>query len=152
MHGSRAGKIKLVRLAAAGCLLASVCGLLGGRINAPPAQTKTGAVRRTRPPSLSRLPPDVVRDYSYNAAHLLNGAGAPLYAADERYKTFLARLRRFPPDILIVGKEAPLTHSLGPTLSFGGENRTFPPPPGRKGEDARRLLLPDELRLRIKAT
>lgn len=163
MHGPRAGKIKLVRLAAAGCLLASVCGLFGGRINAPftqqkaketPARVSEAGVVRPQPraPSLSRLPPDVVRDYSYNAAHLLNGAGAPLYAADERYKTFLARLRRLPPDVLIVGKEAPLTHSLGPTLSFGGENRTFPLPPGRKGEDARRLLSPDELRLKIKAT
>ena len=152
MHNWRAAKIKLVRLAAVGCLLGSVCGLFGGRVNAPFAQTKTGAGQRTRPPSRSRLPPDVVRDYSYNATHLLNGAGAPLYAADDRYKTFLARLRRFPPDILIVGKEAPLTHSLGPTLSFGGENRTFPPTPGRKGEDARRLLSPEELRLRIKAT
>ncbi|HEY0377620.1 MAG TPA: hypothetical protein VGC87_11915 [Pyrinomonadaceae bacterium] len=162
MYGLRAAQTNLVRLAAAGCLLAIVCGLFGGRLNPlfaqrkvkePPARASETSIRpQTRRPSLSRLPPDVVRDYSYNAAHLLNGAGAPLYAADERYKTFLAKLRQFPPDILIVGKEAPLTHSLGPTLSFGGENRTFPPPPGRKGEDARRLLSPDELRLRIKAT
>ncbi len=162
MYSLRAEKINLVRLAAVGCLLGIVCGLFGGRahplfaqkkVKEPPARaSEMNAGQQARRPSLSRLPPDVVRDYSYNAAHLLNGAGAPLYAADDRYKTFLARLRQFPPDILIVGKEAPLTHSLGPTLSFGGENRTFPPPPGRKGEDARRLLSPDELRLRIKAT
>jgi hypothetical protein len=106
----------------------------------------------SRRPSLSRLPLDVVRDYSYNGVHLLNGAGAPLYAADERYKTLLARVRQFPPDVLIVGKEAPLTHSVGPILSFGGENRTFPPVLNRKGEDPRRQLSPAELELRIKAT
>ena len=39
-------------------------------------------------------------------------------------------LAEFPPDILIVGKEAPFTHSLGPVLSFGGENRMFPRVPG----------------------
>jgi hypothetical protein len=105
-----------------------------------------------RNPSLSRLPPDVIRDFSYNGVHLLNGAGAPLYQADDRYQTFLARLRQFPPDILIVGKEAPLTHSLGPILSFGGENRTFPPVVNRKSEEPRRQLTPDEWRMRIKAT
>ena len=161
MYNLRAEKINLVRLAAVGCLLGIVCGLFGGRahplfaqkkVKEPPARaSEMNAGQQARQPSRSRLPPDVVRDYSYNAAHLLNGAGAPLYAADERYKTFLARLRQFPPDVLIVGKEAPLTHSLGPILSFGGENRTFPPVPNRKGEDARRLLTPDELRLRIKA-
>ena len=76
----------------------------------------------------------MVRDFGYNAAHLLNGAGAPLYAADERYKIFLSRVREFPPELLIVGKEAPLTHSVGPILSFGGENRTFPAVPNHKGE------------------
>jgi len=112
-----------------------------------------GAVARefARLPSPSRLPPDVVRDYGYNASHLLGGAGAPLYAHDERYAKFLERLRQFPPEILIVGKDAPLTHSLGPVLSFGGENRTFPAVPNRRGEDPRRLLSPDEFRLRIKA-
>lgn len=105
-----------------------------------------------RRPTLSRLAPDVIRDFSYNGVHLLNGSGAPLYAADERYQTFLARLRQLPPDILIVGKEAPLTHSLGPILSFGGENRTFPPVANRKAEDPQRQLTPDELQLRIKAT
>ena len=99
----------------------------------------------------SRLPPDVVLDYSYDAVHLMNGAGAPLYAYDERYKQFLERLRLFPPDILIVGKEAPFTHSLGPVLSFGGENVAFPPVPNRREEEPRRLLLPEELQLRIKA-
>lgn len=106
----------------------------------------------SRRPSLSRLPLDVIRDYSYNGVHLLNGAGAPLYAADERYKTLLARVRQVPPDVLIVGKEAPFTHSVGPILSFGGENRTFPPVQNRKGEDPRRQLSPEELELRIKAT
>ncbi|HZT59159.1 MAG TPA: hypothetical protein VFA21_11075 [Pyrinomonadaceae bacterium] len=105
-----------------------------------------------RAPSPSRLPPDVVRDFGYNAAHLLNGAGAPLYAADERYSVFLSRLKEFPPEVLIVGKEAPFTHSLGPILSFGGENRTFPAVPNRKGEDPRRMLSPEELVMRIKAT
>jgi len=99
----------------------------------------------------SRLPPDVVLDYSYDAVHLMNGAGAPLYALDERYQRFLERLRQFPPDILIVGKEAPFTHHLGPILSFGGENRMFPRVPQRTGEDPRRLLSPAELRLRIRA-
>jgi hypothetical protein len=105
-----------------------------------------------RKPTLSRLPPDVVRDYSYNAAHLMNGAGTPLYVADARYTTFLTRLKQFPPDVLIVGKEAPFTHSLGPILSFGGENRTFPAIINHKNEDGRRQLSPDELKLRIKAT
>jgi hypothetical protein len=104
-----------------------------------------------RRPTLSRLPLDVLRDFSYNGVHLLNGAGAPLYGADDRYQIFLTRLRQYPPDVLIVGKEAPLTHSLGPILSFGGENRTFPPVANRKGEDPRRQLSPDELRLRVKA-
>jgi hypothetical protein len=107
---------------------------------------------KKRAPSLSRLPIDVLRDYSYNGAHLLNGAGAPLYAADERYTTMLQRLKEFPPDVLIVGKEAPFTHSLGPILSFGGENRTFPLVSNRKGEDPRRQLSTAELSLRIKAT
>jgi hypothetical protein len=118
-------------------------------------ETKTPepvAKEQRRAPTPSRLAPDVVRDFGYNAAHLLNGAGAPLYAADERYKVFLSRLREFPPELLIVGKEAPLTHSVGPVLSFGGENRTFPAVPNRKGEPPRRMLTPEELRLRIKAT
>ncbi len=110
-----------------------------------------GASQPKRKPLASRLPPDVVRDYSYNAVHLLNGAGAPLYPVDEQYSKFMSRLREFPPEVLIVGKEAPFTHSLGPILSFGGENRTFPLPPKRRGEDGRRLLSPEELRLRIKA-
>jgi hypothetical protein len=114
--------------------------------------TEPAAREGGRGPTPSRLPPDVVRDFGYNAAHLLNGAGAPLYAADERYKVFLSRLREFPPELLVVGKEAPFTHSLGPILSFGGENRTFPPVPNRKGESPRRMLSPEELRLRIKAT
>ncbi|MCX7777046.1 MAG: hypothetical protein N2381_03170 [Armatimonadetes bacterium] len=99
----------------------------------------------------SRLQPDVVLDYSYDAVHLLNGAGAPLYPADERYQRFLERLRQFPPEVLIVGKEAPFTHSLGPVLSFGGENVVFPPIPQRRSEDPRQLLSPDELKLRVKA-
>jgi hypothetical protein len=115
----------------------------------PESGTATQGARR---PTLSRLPLDVIRDFSYNGVHLLNGAGAPLYAADERYQTMLVRLRQFPPDVLIVGKEAPFTHSLGPILSFGGENRTFPPVVNRKGEDGRRQLSPEELDLRIKAT
>lgn len=114
--------------------------------------SEPGTNESKRAPTPSRLAPDVVRDFGYNAAHLLNGAGAPLYAADERYKVFLSRLRDFPPELLIVGKEAPFTHSLGPILSFGGENRTFPPVPNRKGEQQRRMLTPEELRLRIKAT
>jgi len=164
-------RINLLKFAAVGCLLlASILGIALLKNKVPPralggsreaaslrdkeeeALSESQAAQPARSPSLSRLPPDVVRDYSYNAVHLLNGAGAPLYAADERYKTFLERLREFPPDILIVGKEAPLTHSLGPILSFGGENRTFPPLPNHKGEAPRRLLTPDELRLRIKAT
>lgn len=104
-----------------------------------------------RRPLPSRLAPDVVRDYSYNAVHLLSGAGAPLYPEDEQYSKFMTRLGEFPPDVLIVGKEAPFTHSLGPILSFGGENRTFPLPPKQRGEDGRRQLSPEELRLRIKA-
>jgi hypothetical protein len=162
MYSLRAEKISLVKLAAVGCLLGIVCGLFGGRahplfaqkkVKEPPARaSEMSAGQQARQPSLSRLPTDVVRDYSYNAAHLLNGAGAPLYASDDRYQTFIARLRKFPPDILIVGKEAPLTHSFGPILSFGGENRTFPAVPNRKTEDPRRLLSPDELHLRIKAT
>ena len=115
---------------------------------APEPNAKEGK----RAPTPSRLPPDVVRDFGYNAAHLLNGAGAPLYAADERDRVFLSRLREVPPELLIVGKEAPFTHSLGPILSFGGENRTFPAVPNRKGESPRRMLSPEELRLRVKAT
>jgi hypothetical protein len=166
-------KIKLARLTIAVCLLllASLLvfvlaqnrftnqfsgkaanGLAANKAEPASLDPDPDATQPQRQPTLSRLPPDVVRDYSYNAAHLLNGAGAPLYASDERYPTFMTRLRRFPPDILIVGKEAPLTHSLGPILSFGGENRTFPAVPSRKTEDARRLLSPDELHLRIKAT
>ncbi|MFA4029491.1 MAG: hypothetical protein GDYSWBUE_000489 [Candidatus Fervidibacterota bacterium] len=99
----------------------------------------------------SRLPPDVVLDYSYDAVHLLNGAGEPLYPADERYQRFIERLRQFAPEVLIVGKEAPFTHSIGPVLSFGGENVVFPPIPQWRNEDPRRLLSPEELRLRIKA-
>jgi hypothetical protein len=106
----------------------------------------------SRQPTRSRVAPDVIRDYSYNAAHLMNGAGAPLYSSEPVYAQALSRLRQFPPDILIVGKEAPFTHSLGPVLSFGGENRTFPRVSNRKNEDPRRLLSPDELQLRIKAT
>lgn len=99
----------------------------------------------------SRLQPDVVLDYSYDAVHLLNGAGEPLYPSDERYQRFLERLRQFPPEVLIVGKEAPFTHSIGPILSFGGENVIFPSLPQRRNEDPRRLLSPDEVRLRIRA-
>lgn len=99
----------------------------------------------------SRLPPDVVLDYSYDAVHLLNGAGEPLYPADERYRRFIERLRQFPPEVLIVGKEAPFTHSIGPVLSFGGENVVFPIVSQRRNENPRRLLSPDELKLRIKA-
>lgn len=171
MFGQHISRINLLKFAAVGgALLASVLTLVllksnvarrsfgGGQGSAALRDEEkgeladTGTTQPARRPTLSRLPPDVVRDFSYNGAHLLNGAGDPLYPADERYKTFLTRLRQFPPDILIVGKEAPLTHSLGPILSFGGENRTFPPVANRKGEDARRLLSPDELRLRIKAT
>ncbi len=125
-----------------------------GSLNASDANlnSRSNAAAATRRPSLSRLPLDVLRDFSYNGVHLLNGAGAPLYPGDDRYQTSMARLRQFPPDILIVGKEAPLTHSLGPILSFGGENRTFPPVANRKGEDPRRQLTPEELHLRIKAT
>ncbi len=168
----QAPRINLLKFAAiGGLLLASVLGVVlvkskvgqrwfgSGHNSAAPDKKEKGELAESqaggqpaRRPSLSRLAPDVVRDYSYNGVHLLNGAGDPLYAADARYKTFLERLRQLPPDILIVGKEAPLTHSLGPILSFGGENRTFPPVANRKGEDARRQLTPDELRLRIKAT
>jgi hypothetical protein len=170
MHSLRAGRMNLSRAARAACLLA-VCALgvalvvnlytrgpaSGGSLGLQKKskETKTPepvAKEGQRAPMPSRLAPDVVRDFGYNAAHLLNGAGAPLYAADERYKVFLSRLREFPPELLIVGKEAPLTHSVGPILSFGGENRTFPAVPNRKGESPRRMLTPEELRLRIKAT
>jgi hypothetical protein len=116
-----------------------------------PSGLKPDAGRPSRPLALSRLPPDVVRDYGYNAAHLSNGVGAPFYPSDARYARFVERLRQFPPEVLIVGKEAPFTHSLGPIPSFGGENRTFPLPPQLKKEDPRRLLSPDELKLKIKA-
>src|SRR4051812_4018053 len=146
---------------AAGLLTASVATIIivrkqfavrSAAANHSTSSLQPSAGEPTRKPSLSRVPLDVLRDFSYNGVHLLNGAGAPLYQSDERYKIFLTRLRQFPPDVLIVGKEAPWTHSLGPILSFGGENRTFPPVQGRKGEDPRRQLSPDELRLRIKAT
>jgi hypothetical protein len=110
-----------------------------------------GGSDRAQAQQPSRLPPDVVLDYSYDAVHLLNGAGAPLYGADKRYQRFLEWLRQFPPTILIVGKEAPFTHSLGPILSFGGENAIFPRVPGQSKEDSRRLLKPNEVPLRIKA-
>jgi hypothetical protein len=154
------------RLALAACLLAA-CALgaalvfnLYSRGRASSLQKKVdeakapgpGVKEERRGPTPSRLPPDVVRDFGYNAAHLLNGAGAPLYAADESYKIFLSRLREFPPELLIVGKEAPFTHSLGPILSFGGENKTFRLPPSLRGQSPRRMLSPEELRLRIKAT
>lgn len=170
MDGMHAGRISSRRLALAGFLLLTAATLAatftyfyartpaargsasdqkkGREAKSPDADAKVTG----RAPSPSRLPPDVVRDFGYNAAHLLNGAGAPLYAADGRYNVFLARLRQFPPDVLIVGKEAPFTHSLGPILSFGGENRTFPVVPNRKNEDPRRQLSPEELSLRIKAT
>src|SRR5687768_4165767 len=99
----------------------------------------------------SHLPPDIVLDYSYDAVHLMNGAGEPLYIADPRYMQFLERLHQFPPDILITGKVAPFTHSLGPVLSFGGANQTFTRVPNRHNEDPRRLLAPGELQLRIQA-
>ena len=170
MNIIRAGRINFVRAALIGCLLlacASVAALIvnlyerghaaggasGLQKKANEAKSAEPAAKEgKRAPTPSRLAPDVVRDFGYNAAHLLNGAGAPLYAADERYKVFLSRLREFPPELLIVGKEAPLTHSVGPILSFGGENRTFPAVPNRKGEPPRRMLTPEELRLRIKAT
>ncbi len=155
-------RLNWVRVAiAAGLLAVSIAALIMVRkqmalrslaANHAKSSLEPSAAEPARKPSLSRVPLDVLRDFSYNGVHLLNGAGAPLYQSDERYKTFLTRLRQFPPDVLIVGKEAPLTHSLGPILSFGGENRTFPPVQGRKGEDPRRQLSPDELRLRIKAT
>ena len=173
MYSFRAKRITWLRLITAGCLLlGSMLGvaLVKSKLahssddksdyalslqmmekGAPVSTSDMDAQQAKRQPSLSRLPPDVVRDYSYNGTHLLNGAGAPLYAADERYAQFLTRLRQFPPDILIVGKEAPFTHSLGPILSFGGENKTFPVVANRKTEDPRRLLTPDELQLRIKA-
>jgi len=168
MINSRAIRTNSFRFALAGSvLLASLATFLCIRSN--PARTflrsrltraaspVTPVISSTTPEparraTLSRLAPDVLRDFSYNGVHLLNGAGAPLYASDERYQVFLTRLRQTPPDILIVGKEAPLTHSLGPILSFGGENRTFPPVANRKAEDPRRQLSPNELRLRIKAT
>src|ERR1041384_766373 len=172
MQNLEVGRTTLSKFALAGCLLLAGAGVVvlinnfyarGLRARgASSLEQKMKETKRPTPtpdtkgagrePSRSRLPPDVVRDFSYNAAHLLNGAGAPLYAADERYKTFLTRLREFPPDVLIVGKELAFTHSLGPILSFGGENRTFPAVPNRKGEDPRRLLSPEELRQRIKAT
>lgn len=93
----------------------------------------------------------MVLDYSYDAVHLLNGAGGTLYPYDPRYDRFLKRLKQFPPEVLIVGKSAPFTHSLGPILSFGGENRVFPPVPRHLQEDPRRLLSPQELKYRIRA-
>ncbi len=141
-----------------GATLCLVWGLRGfsGRANDRSSLVETNSAvapaGSNRKPTLSRVPLDVVRDFSYNAVHLLNGAGAPLYVADPRYTTFLTRLRQFPPDVLIVGKEAPFTHSLGPILSFGGENRTFPVIANHKNEDQRRQLSVDELKLRIKAT
>jgi hypothetical protein len=170
MQGLNVGSVNASRLALAICLLSACAsgaalvlnhyargpaslGAFGLQKKAKEAKTpEPSAKEGRRAPSPSRLAPDVVRDFGYNAAHLLNGAGAPLYAADERYKVFLSRLREFPPELLIVGKEAPLTHSVGPILSFGGENRTFPAVPNRKGEPPRRMLPPEELRLRVKAT
>ncbi len=170
MQGLNVGSVNVQRLALAVCLL-SACALSAALMlnhyargsasfGALDVQKKSKETKAPEPsakegkraPTPSRLAPDVVRDFGYNAAHLLNGAGAPLYAADERYKVFLSRLREFPPELLIVGKEAPLTHSVGPVLSFGGENRTFPAVPSRKGEPPRRMLTPEELRLRVKAT
>ncbi len=74
-----------------------------------------------------------------------------MYPYDPRYHLFLKRLKQFPPEILIVGKSAPFTHSLGPILSFGGENRVFPSVPQHPHEDPRRLLSPQELKYRIQA-
>jgi hypothetical protein len=170
MQGLSVAGLNVSRVALVACLLLAGASGVALVVNlytrahvtggASPLQKKTADAKAPAPdakggkraPTPSRLPPDVVRDFGYNAAHLLNGAGAPLYAADERYKVFISRVREFPPELLIVGKEAPFTHSVGPILSFGGENRTFPAVPNRKGESPRRMLSPEELRLRIKAT
>ncbi len=97
----------------------------------------------------SRLPQDVVLDYNYYGGHLHNGAGAPLYPLNEGYQArFLEALREAPPDVLIVGKEAPFTHSMGPIASYGGENQVFPT---LDGKDARYRLTPEALRQRIAA-
>lgn len=92
---------------------------------------------------VSRLPVDVVLDYTYHTGHLHNGAGEPLYPLNGAYwNTFLDELRKAPPDILTVGKEAPLTHSIGPIASYGGENQTFP---SIGGKDGRWRLTPEQL-------
>ncbi|MBM4082257.1 MAG: hypothetical protein FJ278_21310, partial [Planctomycetes bacterium] len=98
---------------------------------------------------LSVLPIDVVLDYNYGTGHLHNGTGAPLYPLNPDYwPRFIAELRRTPPQVLIVGKEAPFTHSLGPIASYGGENQTFP---AIGGKDGRYRLTPDQTRQRIAA-
>ena len=98
---------------------------------------------------VSRLPVDVVLDYNYQGGHFNNGAGAPLYPLNADYwPRFVEEVRKAPPDILIVGKEAPFTHSMGPIASYGGENQTFPT---LQGKDARYLLTPEQLRLKIAA-
>ena len=98
---------------------------------------------------VSRMPLDVVLDYNYYGGHLHNGAGAPLYPLNPDYwPRFAEELRQAPPDLLIVGKEAPFTHSMGPIASYGGENQTFP---RLDGKDARSRLSPEQLRLKIAA-
>lgn len=107
------------------------------------------STRLTTLATRSRLPMDVVLDYNYHTGHLHNGAGAPLYPENRQFQeTFFRNLRAAPPDLLVVGKEAPFTHSLGPIASYGGENQTFP---SVGGKDDRRRLSPPELRLRIAA-
>ena len=76
----------------------------------------------------TRAPITYIRDY--RAGHLGN---------DE----FLATIAANTPDLLVLGKDAPLHHNWGPVAGTGGENQAY-----GKGEHIRRLAA-DELREKI---
>jgi len=100
----------------------------------PPADL--GKYARRRPPELdSRVP--LIYHIGYSDAYFTTPA-------------YLEAFRPAPPDLLHIGKAAPITHNWGPVPMLFGENQATGGPGHTLNWDNIRLLSPNELREKIR--